>query len=311
MSAIGDYVHYHYNYQVVDQPQESTPEANAAYLSSVYSKARVRSQYMLSLQFLQKKLKIMYQMNLINLPSNGRGEKEFFDLIHDLEHEILPKAAEEMTQKLEMPNTSIPEIAAAKYSPEKTQMLFNRFKEVAQQLTGGTFSKNPIPVLTARMLVKAEGNSPAQQARKAYRDAYLADGTTFKIDDSYKGALADHAKQINNILANLSAIESILQGKSMKTFSSELRSETLTGLLQGTYSMLNVVIGDVSEERLKEAMIPYLADYLKKGGIEKIEVGNFGSSKGNSIYNKQTEDISISMNLEEMLNGKLIQIILL
>ena len=304
MSAIGDYVHYHYNYQVVDQPQESTPEANAAYLSSVYSKARVRSQYMLSLQFLQKRLKMMYQMNLINLPSNGQGEKEFFDLIYDLEHEILPKAAEDMTRGLEMPNTSIPEIAAAKYSIEKTQAIFDRFKVVAQQLAGGTFSKNPIPVLTARMVANAEGSSPAQQARRAYRDAYLADGTTFKIDNSYKGALADHAKQINNILANLSAIESILQGNSMSNFSGDVRSETLAGLLQGTYAMLNIVIGDISEERLRDAMIPYLADYLKKGGVGKVEVAALGSQKGKSIYNKQTEDISININLEEMLTGK-------
>ena len=302
MSAVSDYIHYHYNYQVVDQPKESTPEANAEYLANMYSQNKVRMQYMTSLQFFKTKLETMYKVGLT--AADKKGEEEFFNLLSDLESNILPQAAAEMVQKLEMPDVSIPQIRAAIGDIEKTQALFDRFKVVVEQLTGSTFSKNPIPVLTMPLVESTEGKDTAQKIRRAYRDAYLKNGTTFKIDDTYKGALKSHAGQVNTILANMSAIESILGG-GIKKYDSKIKSACLSGLFLGTFKMLNTVIGFVSEDIIEEAMEPYLAEYLKKSGIKDVKISTEGGTKGSSIYNKKTEDISMNLNLEQMLDGEI------
>lgn len=301
MSAVSEYIHYHYNYQVVRQPKESTPEANAEYLANMYAQNKVRMQYYTSLQFFKTRLETMYKIGLT--PANPQGETEFFNLLHDLENEILPKAAEDMVRDLEMPDLSIPQLRDAVGDIEKTQAVFDRFKIVVEQLTKGTFSKNPLPILTAPLIANTEGDNTAQKIRRVYRDAYLKDGTTFKIDNTYKGALRDHAGQINTILANMSAIQSILGG-SMKKFNNRVQSECMSGLLMGTFKLLNTVVGDVSEERLSESMEPYIAQYLQNHGIKDVRLANEGSKKGTSIYSKKTEDISINMDLEQMLNGK-------
>lgn len=303
MSAISEYIHYHYNYQVVDQPKESTPEANAEYLANQYAKNKIQMQYNMSLQFFSEKLRALYNVGLTG--ANARGEEEFFNILKDLETNALPKAAKKMAKELQMPDVSIPDIIVISQSVDKTQALLDRFKVIAKQITQGEFSKNPIPVLTHTLINQSEGNNIADKARQAYRDAYLADGTTFKVDASYKGAVGRHNKQINNILANLSGLQNLLNGDmSPKSgFTAEQKSQTIRGLLISTFAMINRIIGYVSEDVLADALADYLKAYLPKAGIKNLTVKADGTGSS-SIYKKKTEDVSISMDFTKMLTEK-------
>lgn len=167
-------------------------------------------------------------------------------------------------------------------------------------MTDGTFSKNPLPVLTYELL---QGNTSIDKIKEVYRDAYLKNGSTFKVDESYKRAVSSHKNEINKMLANMSAIESILHG-GMKNFSTGVQSEAINAFLYSTYNTINRIVGFISEDKLAELLPKYIIDELKNidENIEVLVSAEGTSSSG--IFNKATEDVSVRLNLSKMLKGQ-------
>jgi hypothetical protein len=299
MSAVSDYIHYRYsNYTGL-----SDAGANADYLAGVYSNSKVQQQYKLSTDNLNSKIKALFASKFASLKSdNIEGENEFFKLLDDIQNNVLPAAAQSMTQKISTTNLSRQDLASATKSANELQNVINIFENILQQITGGSYSENPIAVLTADML---DGNINISTIKEKYREAYIQDGTTFKVDDSYTRAVASHKNEINKLLANLSAIKNIQEG-GMSNFDVSLQSQTINALIWSTYSTLNRIVGFVSEDTLAIDIEKYLNENLVKeiqnSNVEFIS-STTGTEKG-SIFNTQTKDISIQMNFQDMLNGK-------
>lgn len=299
MSAISNYIHYQYN----NWSGEETPEANASYLMKTYSNAKVIQQYNMSTQLLYQKLKKNY-LNKINENSvNKMGEEEFFNLLNEIQKNSLTKAANKMVESISTTNLSMAEIGSTtsvNADVQKLQKVLNVFENILKQITNGTFSNNPIPVLTIDML---NGDTSINNIKNTFREAYLKDGMTFKVDSSYSRSIKSHANEINKMLASLSTIKSIQEG-SMKNFDPTVQSQTINALVWSIYMTLNRIVGFVSEDRMAE----YMPEYLKKD-FEKVLPGNVSVStegtQGTDVLAVKTEDISISLDMKKMLeNGE-------
>lgn len=294
MSATTDYIHYHYN----NYSKKDTPEENARFLANKYSKHKIQLQYKLSTEDLNKKLKTIY-LSKIQETGNTIGEEEFFKLLQDVETDVLSKAAVKMVNNISTTNLSRQNIAVgSEKEGMELQKIINIFKNILTQITGNTFSNNPLPILTNDLL---KGDNSISNIKKVYRDAYLTNGTTFKVDANYSNAIISHKNEINKMLASLSAIESIQQG-SMKNFDSSIQSKTISAFIWSIYWTLNRIIGFVSEDKIAEYIPEYLAEYLQKE-LSDIDISTSGT-KSSSIFNTQTEDIAININIEKMIKGK-------
>lgn len=296
MSAMTDYIHYHYN----NYSQKNTPAENASFLASRYNKHRIQSQYKLSIEDLNKKLKTIY-LSKIQDTENPMGEDEFFKLLEDMKDNVLSKAATKMVNNISTTNLGRQDIAAGSKNVVELQKIIDTFEKILTQITGSTFSDNPIPILTNELL---KGDTSISNIKKVYRDAYLTDGTVFKVDTKYSRAIVSHKNEINKMLASLSAIKNIQQG-GMRNFDSSIQSQTISAFIWSIYFTLNRIVGFVSEDKIVEYIPEYLTEYLQKefSNISNIHVSASGT-KSSSIFNVQTEDIAIAIDMEKMLNGK-------
>ena len=293
MSAIGDYVHYQYSHFT----KGDSPESNAAYLTKTFGHSKVKEQYNQSLKDLKTKLDKLYRQNI---KINGKiiGEEEFFKLLDDLQNDGITKAANAMVSSLETTNLSAKDITEASHDADKLQEIISRFSEILVQMTEGSFSENPLPALTYEML---QGNTSLANIKEVYRNAYLKDGTTFKVDASYKGAVGRYYNEINKILANVSAMKSIAEG-GMSNFSPEVQSQALQAFSFSTLRRMNKIVGFVSENKLAEYMPTYLTNLIEKLGAGKLRIVAEGTKPG-SIFSKNTEDVSIYVDMQKMLDG--------
>jgi hypothetical protein len=295
MSALGDYVHYQYSHL----SNGDSPSDNAAYLAKTFSHDRVKKQYEISLKDLKAKLNTIYRQK-IKINGKTIGEDEFFKLLSDIQNDGISKAAQEMANSIETAGVSRGDIASAEYDVQKLQEIVNRFSEVLEQITGGTFSTNPLPILTQEML---NGDTSIDAIKKTYRDAYLNNGTTFKVDNSYSRAIASHQGEINKMLANLSAIQAI-EGGGMKSFGKETQSKTIEAFLFSTWNIINRMVGFVSEDKLAEYLPKYIMDKINVIDKNMKLVVSAEGTGSSSIFNKKTEDISIQCDIPKMVNGQ-------
>jgi len=281
------YVHYHYNNFINNGEASGT-------LGEVYSKIKIEQQYQNAKTILHERIHVMIQSQM---PSGVKiNDKELFDLFKDFETNVLTPAAQRMASKVEMAYLTPVDLAQATQDAEGIQKAITTFTKIARQITNSTFSRNPIPVLTAEML---NGNVSVDTIKEQYRNAYLNDGTTFKVDGSYSQAIASHQQDVNIILANLSALQSIGEG-GINSFDPSIRSKTINSLLWSTYKRLNKIIGFVSEENLAEYIPEYIKDSLNlPSGITITTEG----TKSSKSFMKKTEDVSISLDLRKMLRG--------
>jgi len=305
MSAIGDYVGYiHYEYNHVTG--RKTPQDNANYLIGIYSNSKVQQRYRESITFLNNKVKEKYLSQINAAATNKVGEKEFFALLDDIQKDSMSKAAEKMVDQLGTTGVGMADVAVAlnkmEDQPQLLQNIINSFKKIMQQITNSSFSRNPIPVLTYDML---KGDVSIDNIKKTFRDAYLSDGMTFKVDKSYSRAIGSHMNDINKVLASLSAIESI-QGGSMKDFSSEVQSNAIKAFVWSVFNRINIIVGFVSEDKLAEI----LPDELQKriasffvGEKVSVKVSQEGTQSTKQL-NVKTEDVSINLNFDKILEGQ-------
>lgn len=196
----------------------------------IYSNNKIKQRYKESTTELNEKLKKIYLSKINSISSNKVGEKEFFNLLKDIQENALEEAAEKMTQKLQTTNISMLDIikpTGIEKDVSNLQNIFNKFKNILEQITEGTFSKNPIPILTKDML---KGDISIDNIKKVYRDAYLSDRFTFKVDSTYTRAISSHANEINKMLASMSALENIKNG-GMNSFSLETQNKTINAFI--------------------------------------------------------------------------------
>ena len=282
------YIHYHY------MNQAQTPDT-AGYLAGAFAEAKIQQPYRNSIVLLKQQMSAMMKSQIPQ--GNNINDEEFFSLLDDFERNVLGPAAQKMASEVETTGMSRADLAAATNSVQGIQQVITKFTHITQQITNSTFSTNPIPILTADMI---DGNISASAIKQKYRDAYLNNNTTFKVDSSYSRAIASHASQINTILADLSAIQAIGQG-GMSSFSSDIQSQTLKSLLWGIYFRLNIVIGFVSEDNLAKFIPDFIAQSIKLPQDVTITTEGTGKSE---MFNVKTEDVSVNLNLEEMLHHK-------
>ena len=282
------YIHYHYTRQA-----ESTD--TAGYLAAAFSEAKVQQQYRNSIILLKQQMSAVLKAQTPNNPKIN--DEEFFNLLDDFERNVLGPAAQKMASEVATTGMSRADLAEATNSIQGIQQTVSRFTNIIQQITNSSFSKNPLPVLTADML---NGNTSVSAIKQKYREAYLNNDTTFKVDGSYSRAIASHASQVNTILADLSAIQAIGQG-GMNSFSSDIKSQTLKSLLWSIYFRLNIVVGFVSEDNLAK----FIPEYIAKSVHVPKEITITAEGTGKSeMFNVKTEDVSVNLNLKEMLDGK-------
>ena len=196
----------------------------------IYSNNKIKQRYKESTTELNEKLKKIYLSKINSISSNKMGEKEFFNLLKNIQENALEEAAEKMTQKLQTTDISMLDIVKStgiEKDVSNLQNIFNKFKDILEQITGGTFSKNPIPILTKDML---NGDVSVDNIKKVYRDAYLSDRFTFKVDSTYTRAISSHANEINKMLASMSALENIKNG-GMNSFSLETQNKTINAFI--------------------------------------------------------------------------------
>lgn len=294
MSAIGDYIHYQYS----NFTGKNNPSDNASHLIAVYTQEKIKQQYNLSTELLNEKLKNNYMSKIKSVSNNKIGEDEFFSLLKDLQKNVLNKAANEMVNTLQS-NKSFYELGLGDLKKDigNLQFVLDTFSTITTQITKGSFSENPIAILTIDML---KGDMSVSNIKETFRNQYLTNKTTFKVDDSYSRAIKSHKNEINKIMASLSALKSIQKG-SMKNFNTSIQSEVIQSLCISIWKTLNRMIGFVSEDVLADIMPKYLSSEMKNLG--DFSVSTSGTSK-DSIFKVKTEDISLTMDINKMLKGK-------
>lgn len=294
MSAVGDYIHYQYSHFT----GEDSPEQNATRLSAIYNQTKIQHQYNLSLKELNGKLKQIYASKMKNVSNNKKGEEEFFKLLSDLQNNILNKAANKMVENLGTTNLGYSDLYGVEQDMNKLQSVLDIFSKITTQITNSSFSNNPIAILTVDML---KGDTSSSNIKNIFREAYLTDGQTFKVDGSYGRAIKSHQNEINKVLAGLSALKSIKEG-SMKNFDTSIKSEVIISLVMSIWSTLNRIVGFVSEDILTDAIEEFILSEMKNIG-ENITVVAEGTGSG-SIFSKKTEDVSLKLDLKKMLKGE-------
>ena len=292
--SISNYIHYQYN----NWSKKNSPEDNTNYLMGIYSNNKIKQRYKESTTELNEKLKKIYLSKINSISSNKMGEKEFFNLLKDIQENALEKAAEKMTQKLQTTDISMLDIVKTtgiEKDVSNLQNIFNKFKDILEQITGGTFSKNPIPILTKDML---KGDMSVDNIKKVYRDAYLSDRFTFKVDSTYTRAISSHANEINKMLASMSALENIKNG-GMNSFPLGTQNETINAFIWSIYTTINRIVGFVSEDVLKDFLPEILKENVFKDLPADVIVKTEGT-KGTDVFSVKTEDISISLNMNNI-----------
>lgn len=302
MSALGKYIHYHYN----NVSKGHTPADNKAYLASIFNQHLVQQQFTQATDMLDRKIKESYATGFVRI--TGKEEEEFFNLLNDIQNNVLPKAAEEMSNEIEMPDIMSKELKESLNSISDMQKIIDRYKKVLSGFVDSSFFKNPIPVTTVALL-KGDDSSPiteqATKIKEAWREIYLKDKSCFKVDGRYRGAVAQHKDEINKILANIVGFETISGTAVGEVYSSELRSEILRQFMWSTYITINKIIGFISEERLREKLQPLLTKAIKKSLPESsITVTNEGAKRG-TAFNKKTEDVSMYISAEALKEGSI------
>ena len=160
MSALGKYIHYHYN----NVSKGHTPADNKAYLASIFNQHLVQQQFTQATDMLDRKIKESYATGFVRI--TGKEEREFFNLLNDIQNNVLPKAAEEMSNEIEMPDILSKELKESLNSISDMQKIIDRYKKVLSGFVDSSFFKNPIPVTTVALL-KGDDSSPiTEQATK-------------------------------------------------------------------------------------------------------------------------------------------------
>ena len=282
------YIHYQYlNFA----PQ------GGAHLAAVYNDIKVGQKYQESLELLNMKVKEKVKSQLPK--GTNLKDEQYFELLEDFRNEVLSPAAQKMVESIQTTKMSRTDLSQATKSVEEIQKVINIFTKITEQILNSSFERNPLPVLTLDLLNGQ--NLSANEIKYKYREMYLADKTAFKVDDSYSRAIASHQKDVNSILANLSALKSISQG-GMSNFSQKIQSDTVKTLLWSTYFRLNKIVGFVSQDTLAG----FIPEYIKNNlGIsdDNFKIMAEGT-KSSEMFKTRTEDVSVEMDFKGMLSGK-------
>ena len=272
------YIHNHYSNYLKEGPS----------IANLYNERLVKNQYEVAISRLKKKLVTSYKQNIPNISN----DEEFFKLLEDIQNNVLPAAAEKMASALETTNISRVDIATAKMDVNKLEEVITRFRTVLKQMTNSPFLDDPIPILTADMLKKGK----IQDFKEKYRNAYLTNGTTFKVDQNYSRAIVSHQNEINKLLANMNALNE-LTGKSNIKVPSEVKSDLIQSFLYSTFFTLNRMVGFVSEDILADSINNLTEKEIKSIGLDIIS--DTAATGKSSIFNVQTQDVSLSIDLSK------------
>lgn len=298
MSLMRDYCYYNYNRRVEESGAKSGSDL---ILNTFGNNGAIIRRYKEDMRLIKDKLK-KYYMDKVNaqLP-NPMGEKEFFEMMDDLQNNVIEKAAEKMNSQIDMPGTYGETVAAVAQDASNLQRVFGQFKKIAEQIAGSSFSKNPLPIITKDMI---SGKPSAYKILQKYREAYLNSETTFKVDASYTRAIAEHAGQINTIMSNLSALEAIQAG-GISEFGTKIESDAINKLIDYTWRFLKIVTGFVSEDNLKDDLEEFLSDDISSMfSKDNVTITSSGTQQNKKGIKVKTEDIAIEMDFQKMLKGE-------
>ena len=283
------YIYYHFN-QYMEKEHSPIFHQDPDML---YSEFKIKQRFNLSKVMLKEKLKQIFQPEIDKLLNRRKAnDEEFFDLLNDIQKDVLGPAAKNMAESLKMGEYGYEQINSLKENDIKTyQTVLDNFKGIFDKLKVTIGDTNAVK----NIAFPSEGTD--SDKRKEFRQKYLGDKYSVNIEDlKFKRAADMRSQDLANIEGNIQYMKKLIGNK--KSLST-VESESFKGLIGSTEAFLNRVIGFFSEDALVSEVDKYvfqeLTKYVSNNGVVSAKAVGAESSKNNK-FKMNTTDIKLDLS---------------
>ena len=279
------------------------------YKSSIgnsFNNVLIKTQYEVSKKRLNDAFDAYINRAKLSLKNNGvndYNEEKIKNLLNDIQNNVLTKAAQQMTEKIVLPENQYFSQGksfkdAAKSLGEILKGLKEAFKTIMSEKTLQELLKTEVTEAVANTKFSKDSKE-LKEIRDTYRNfTTIPKSFSLKINESPSSARVQ--KLVKNMIILQNMLNKYKNGGKGSLVAGE--SELIQSFIWSTTSLLRILLGFVSEDTLVDIVQGEITDELQKSfqGVKEISISaEKVGSKRNESQNVNTADISISLDLQK------------